>query len=318
MGVTTITLIVGGTAYAIKKSYDRKKQEAEAISVDEARAMVKEHESDEEVDEEPQSEPVATTRPAPINMENFKDNIRDVASFNASFAPPSPQVAPINEEFEEFEEDIDEETAEAEVSATDDGYGFYDDVNFDIPLAEYMTEEDKVLRHEPNSIQARQQYLKMELAEWVPMEDAYQTLLKLYDFPFVPQNDGDHMLMTKIIDYRSQFFGFNSKWTKEVDFADIVLYFAKMADYNCGNGIRYWVDYILDHNEFHHTFGSARLGNVLEELNAHTYYNEEKQTYGLFGLSSEGMESAIATASRNIDKSVTYEIEFNELLKTCI
>ena len=290
IGTATVLVIVGGTVYAIRKSIKAKLDGEEIITADEA---VLEAQS-----RRVKMEEFAMTTD---EMDEMKDDVRDEVDWNLSFTR-------VNEELPEDDEQ----------AASDEGHGYYDDVNFDMPLKEYMTEEDKVLRHEPNSMEAKQQYMKMELAEWVPMEDAYQTLLKLFNFPFIPQNDGDHMLMTKIIDYRVQFFGFKSRWAKEVSFAEIILYFAKLTDYNCGGGIRQWVDHILNHNDLDHLATSGKIEGVLERLNSHTYFNEQTGTYGLFGLDEGYIQSAIAIAQRHVDNSLTYEIEFNEFLKSCL
>lgn len=297
IGTATLLVLVGGTVYVVRKSIKAKLDGEEVISADEAVLEAQARRVKME-------EFAMTTE----EMEEFKDDTHEEVDWNLSFTR-------VNEDLPEDEDDIDPEDEQA---ASDEGHGFYDDVNFDVPLKEYMTEEDKVLRHEPNSIEALQQYMKMELAEWVPMEETYQTLLKLFNFPFVPKNDGDHMLMTKIIDYRVQFFGFQSRWVKEVSFAEIILYFVKSLDYNCGGGVRQWVEHILNYNDLHHLATSGKIDEVLERLNSHTYFNERTGTYGLFGLDERYLESAIEIAKRHVDQSLTYEIEFNEFLKSCL
>lgn len=307
IGAATILVLVGGTVYVVRKSIKARLNDEEVISADEA---------------------VLEAQARRVKMEEFamtteeidesREDIHDEVNYNLSYLRPleedEDELPEAPSEFEEMPDDM----LEDEQAASDEGHGFYDNVDFDRPLAEYMTEEDKVLRHEPNSMEARQQYMKMELAEWVPMEETYQTLLKLFNFPFVPQNDGDHMLMTKIIDYRVQFFGFSSRWAKEVTFAEIILYFAKLTDYNVGGGIRQWVGYILEHNDLYHLGTSGQIEKVLEKLNSHSYFNEQRGTYGLFGLTEQYFHSAIAVAQRHVDQSLTYEIEFNEFLKSCL
>ena len=293
IGAATLLVLVGGTVYVVRKSIKARLDGEEIISSEEAVLEVQARKV--------RMEEFAMTTD---EMDELVDDCRDEVDYNLSYLRPN------MEHDDEDEEELDEQ------AASDEGHGFYDDVNFDVPLKDYMTEEDKVLRHEPNSMEALQQYMKMELAEWVPMEETYQTLLKLFNFPFVPQNDGDHLLMTKIIDYRVQFFGFNSRWVKEVSFAEIILYFAKSIDYNVGGGVRQWVGHILNYNDLDHLATSGKIDGVLERLNSHTYFNEHTGTYGLFGLNEQYINSAIEIAQRNVDKSLTYEIEFNELLKS--
>jgi hypothetical protein len=178
-------------------------------------------------------------------------------------------------------------------------------------------EDDKMI-HDPNSIEARNQYKRMELAEWSRNDESYGILDQLFDFPFIPKNDGDNDLKTKIVDYRSKFFGFSSKWVKEVTFAEVVLYYAKLANYNCDESVRYWVNYFLQFNELHYNTPSMRMDTTLDSLNNHNYFNEDTGTFGLFGLTHEQMNQAVNIANKNVDKYLTYEIEFNEFLKGCI
>ena len=49
LGTVTIVTIVGGVAYAIKKAKDAEKQAEQAISIDEARAILKENGREVEV-----------------------------------------------------------------------------------------------------------------------------------------------------------------------------------------------------------------------------------------------------------------------------
>lgn len=308
IGGATLLVLVGGTVYVVRKSIKARLNEEESmITAEEAQLEVQARKA--------KMEQFAMTTD---EIDENREDIHDEVNYNLSYLRPleedKEEIPEAPTEFEEMPDDM----LEDEQSATDEGHGYYDDVNFDVPLAEYMTEEDKVLKYEPNSMQARQQYMKMELAEWVPMEDTYQTLLKLFDFPFIPQNDGDHMLMTKIIDYRVQFFGFQSRWAKEVTFAEIILHFAKLTDYNCGGGIRQWVQHILEYNDLEHLATSGRIEGILDALNNHTYFNERTGTYGLFGLSEQYIQSAMSIARRNVDTSLTYEIEFNEFLKSCL
>jgi hypothetical protein len=158
----------------------------------------------------------------------------------------------------------------------------------------------------------------MELAEWVPLEDTYQTLKTLFEFPFKPVNDGDELLRTQVIDYRAQFFGHASVWTKDITIADIILHYAREAEFQVGENVKYWAEYFLEFNPIHVDTPSRAIDDWIAHINNHVYFNEERATFGLFGLTRECMDQAIRIANRNIDSSVTYEIEFQEFLKSCI
>lgn len=285
MGTVTIVLIVGGTIYAIKKSLEQSENEEGAMTVEDAQALVYGRMVKEELG-------VRDQRRVDNNGEELAD------------------------EEEEYE---DEEIFDDNAYEYDDEMGTVDDhITFEMPITKPLIEEDKTLRHEPNSIDARNQYIRMELAEWSPADDVWQTLHKLFDFQFNPKNDGDHDLRNHIIDYRMSFFGSKSRWITDVTIADVILHYARLANYNYNESVRYWAEYILEFNELHYNMHSRDLNEVIESLNNHVYFNEDKETFGLFGLTKEQFNQAIAIASRNIDISVTYEIEFNEFLKGCI
>lgn len=284
LGVGTLVGVVGLSIYAIKKAKDQQKTEEESISVEQAKAEVEDHKAQlmKEAWEILEKEDEDEEEPADIVDENRFEYLEPV--------------------------DINKIPGE--------NIGFtYDGVRWDVPLIEVMTEEDTILRHEPNSNEARNQFIRMELAEWRADEDTYSILLDLYQHPFITENDGDWDLKTKIIDYRVQFFGFGSRWAKEVSFADVILHYARAATFNMDESVRYWVHYFLQFNEFELQSSEQTRDVLIQELNNHTYYNRRKDTYGLFGLSQRSMDEALKIATMNMDNCVNYEIEFNEFLK---
>src|SRR5437763_9741361 len=164
LGTVTIVVIIGGTIYAIKKSKDL--QKIEEISLGEARDIVSERAFDEAYAEHFE----VTTDVVEIldeeEMYILKEGVREAASFKSS-------TESVYED-EEFEDDEYEER----------------------PIIETITlaGEDNELRYEPNSKEARSQFIKMELSEWRLLEDTYQTMTNLFEFPFQPRNDGDYDL----------------------------------------------------------------------------------------------------------------------------
>lgn len=311
-GATTIALIVGGTAYAIYKARQSDKLEEEAISLEEAKDIVSKGRTEEK----------STT--------TVVENPSDDQGVDTGFVFEKPLTSKEILEGRSILYDEEEELAMQELEEMDkeDKYPeVYESIEGPdiVPLTEYTSvdidsdidpKEDTTLRHDPNSLEARNQYIRMELAEWPIGVDEYNILLKLFEVKFIPKNDGDEMLRTQVIDHKVQFYGFNSRWVKEVSFADIIFHYARAASFNCGETVSYWVDYFLDFNEFVEDTNMEFMAHLVLQLSNHTYYNSEKGTYGLFGLSEEGMNQAIQTADLNIDRSVSFEIEFNEFLKS--
>jgi hypothetical protein len=322
LGTITILVIIGGTIYAIKKSKDAQKQEEQAISLDEAKAIVKEKEVFDRQDER------IMTSYSKADTEATRELWEAIGNAKVEMSPrfvgdklESVSIVgvrrgdePIEEDYEEVD-DEDNQEAGLEVDYSD---SVLENKKIQVNTSKNIAEEDKVLRFEPSSIEALNQFKRMELADWHHTDETYHIMARLFDFPFQPTCDGDDFLRTNIIDYRVQFFGFGSKWSREVSYADVILYYARAAFYNCDESVRFWVEYFLEFNEFPPHASSQELDEVLMALNKHTYFNEERATFGLFGLTRESMDNAFKIANRNIDCSVTYEIEFNEFLKSCL
>lgn len=308
-GVVTITTIIGGTVYVIIKSKQAKEAEEDAITLKEARELV----------EERNSQPGYESNKIKIQKGSDGDDelifqvpiqeIEETGVRKIQGIRPSMLVMDEEDDEEEEYDDIDELVEGPSIEPLKDFMYYEDDID---------PKEDKTLRYDPNSVDAKHQFIRMELADWEPNHDVYRIMLQLFEFPFVPTTDGDEMLRTQVIDYKVQFFGFNSRWNKEVSFADIVFHYARGAEFNCGESVQYWVEYFLDFNEFAWDSTSQEVDTLLMRLNSHSYFNQERQTFGLFGLTRESMDQAIKIANRNIDRSVTYEIEFNEFLKSCL
>lgn len=314
-GTTTIVLIVGGTIYAIKKSKDAEKEAEQAISLEEARDIVESRKEEKE-----DSEEIHFTRKIEI-VEESDDLIGQPYVSKIQGLKPS-------EIYYDEELDVEYEISNDDEDPLNDKYEYLTEATPGPtiePLIDFSyiedgidPKEDKTLRFEPSSIEAKNQFIRMELADWEPNHDVYQIMLQLFDFAFIPTNDGDEIMRTQIIDYKSRFFGLGSKWNREVSYADVVLHYARSAEFDCGETVQYWVEYFLDFNEFTWGTTSQQVDTLLMRLNSHSYFNQERQTFGLFGLTRESMDQAIRIANGNIDRSVTYDIEFNEFLKSCL
>lgn len=309
-GTVTITAIIGGTIYVVYKAKQADKLEEEAMTVEEAKELVKKHKKETQFDEGEETvifeSPIEEVPNSPIP--------RTPVETDGGFEMDEGMEHLFGDEIDEHNDDPqydkhERPTENYTVEPLNDFMYFEDGVD---------AKEDKTLRFDKNSIDAKHQFIRMELAEWEPTDDSYRILLQLMEVPFIPTNDGDEMLRTQIIDYKVQFFGFGSKWNREVSFGDVMMHYARLAEFNCGESVVYWIEYFLQFNDFYWDTTSQRMDMLVMRLNSHTYFNEERQTFGLFGLTRESMDSAIAQANRNLDRSVSYEIEFQEFLKSCL
>lgn len=177
-----------------------------------------------------------------------------------------------------------------------------------------ITEEDEILRHDPNSPEAREQFIFMNLAEWQPNSDEYNTLLYLFTFPFNPKTEGDKILRERLVDERMNFFGDDSKWNARVTWADVVLYFARTAEFNLDSTVNFWTGHFLANMEISHLMSSDRIDDILDDLTKHYYFNSNGD-FGMFALDEDALDSAYKTADEQLDTDLTLDIEFNEFLQ---
>lgn len=316
LGTVTITAIIGGTVYVIYKAKQAEKLEEDSITLEEAREIVaKQRKFDkgeetvrfqqdiEEVNESKPRHVVGPQKPKAVKydedmeLDEGLEDLEDIYEVDGD---------PLYDKYER----VDENTPGPTVTPLND-FMYYED-GIDNP------KEDKTLRFPNSSDEARHQFIRMELADWEPTHPVYRILIQLMEIPFIPTNDGDETLRTQIIDYKVQFFGWGSKWNREVSFADVILHYARSAEFNCEETVQYWVEYFLDFNEFEWDSTTHEMDKLVGRLNTHSYFNEERQTFGLFGITREHMDQAISIAQMNLDRSVTYEIEFQEFLKSCL
>lgn len=276
-------------SYRIIKGFKEKKMEEEAISIHEAEAELK----------------------------AIKEEEKEVAEriiFGPRDAEPNPEAEKVVQfmRYSKTEEDLPFDPV---LENEDKETPTEEQVDYTKPLSERITEEDKILRYEPNSTEARDQFIRMELAEWVPVEDFYTVMLNLFEQDFQPTNDGDRYIKESIMDYRMEFFGPDSKWSHEVTYADLVLHYARQLSYNCNGTIREWAENLIANTEITVYTTPEELFVILQALNAHTYFNNDFKSFGLFGLNDESMDLALKSAAKNIEPLVTYDIEYNEFMK---
>lgn len=323
LGATTVVAIIGGTVYVIVKAKQAEKLEEQAITLSEAREIVANKQG-------PQQEwdvKDGVDLDGDIVDGKYVHYLKDIEVVKNPLPDNKISATLFDPENDEEMEDEDEE----DVDIDEPLYDKYKRIDEHTegpsiePLKDFMyfeeginPKEDEELRFEPNSVEAKHQFIRMELADWEPNHDVYRIMIQLFEYAFVPTTDGDEVLRTQIIDYKVKFFGFNSRWNQEVSYADVIFHYARTAEFECGESFAYWVEYFLDFNGFEWDSTNQHIDTLLLRLNSHTYFNDERQTFGLFGLTRESMDQAIRIANRNIDRSVTYEIEFNEFLKSCL
>lgn len=190
----------------------------------------------------------------------------------------------------------------------------------EIGLEEYenptlIGKEDEELRHDPNSREARDQFIKMKIAEWPPDEGAHNILVYLFTFPFAPTTEDDKLLRKVLMYNREEFFGPDSKWNSRITWADVILHYAENLEFDLGYTITYWTEFILDNIGIHEMMSSESIDQMLSALANHSFYNEDTDRFGLFGLDDDQLDNAYLIADDQVEPGLTFDIQLNEYLK---
>lgn len=153
------------------------------------------------------------------------------------------------------------------------------------PEESYDEEGDvDVLKYDKNSPQALEQYKNMMLAEFDRMGDSRKVMMRLFDHPFSPTNELDERIIDHIYEDRENFFGENSIFNDDSTIAELLLYFATLADFDIDGGIEYWVNQFIAQLGIWSGMGENMLEMIIEDLVNHKFINQD--THGMFGLES--------------------------------
>lgn len=286
LGFVTVAVIIGGTVYCIKKYKESEQTDGEVITLAEARDIVKAGEpprqryTEAEVDELIRN---AKLKSAPIeDLDDIQSDARAEAAITS------------------FEQSL---------LTADEIEALRDEAEF----RECEIKEDNKLRHDPNSLEARGQFLCMELAEWADGDYTKERMFYIFNQPFIPNTQTDSNTHSQIQDYKREFFG-GGRWVDEITIGDLIMHYARMTDYNVGRGVRYWVEHFLEVSDLEDSTPEQTV-DIVDALNEHRYYSEAQDSYGLFGLTEFQIEDARDFALRSIDRTLTFDIQYNEFLK---
>lgn len=225
-----------------------------------------------------------------------------------------------NKPTEEVSTTVDTEYInEEDVEEIDEAYESYIRKNIAEIEAEYineMKEKEEKLRKgiDPNSDEAYESYIRMKIADFEPESLESETITRLFYIGFVPVTQGDRGIFSALKEERASFFGHDSKWSKELAWADIFLRYADRVTYFLKDNTESWIGFMLDHLEITLSTYDDELSDILEQLEQHDYINDNTGLYGLFGLNDYGMECLNEQLIYQVEKIPSFETEFKAFL----
>lgn len=170
--------------------------------------------------------------------------------------------------------------------------------------------EGDVLRHEPNSGEALEQYTLMRLADLAHNKDAYWVTYNLFEYKYEPITKADKLIKEYILNERILFFGADSIHAsdKEVTFAEFVLHYVELLEFDCGGGIAEWANYILKQLGISMSTDGAVINDILSKLMRHRFATDGG--FGLFGLKGENYIEFLETTN-NSPNNMSFREQYN-------
>lgn len=295
-GILTFSVLIGGTAYAIYKYKKTSTDNEEVWTVADAKREV------ERVKAEREEAGIYE----PLTKEEREEALLDDEHFD------------FIESINASEEISDGTTGISGLEELQDGArdeASWNSSFYPKPNKNYFELEENKLRHDHNSNEALDQFIKMELADWDINDYSRARMFDLFSFPILTNNEGDLRTISQISDYRSEFFGPESRWNDDITMADIILHYARATDYNYGNGVRYWVEHFLETSGLDDEETPSGVKAIIDEMNNHSYYNSAMEVYSLFGVDDEQASRIMEIAAGGINGLVSYDIEYNVFLE---
>ena len=172
--------------------------------------------------------------------------------------------------------------------------------------------EGEELRYAPNSQEALDQFKGMNLAEFDTIRPAKDIMMRLYNQLYVSGSRQDRMVWEYLVDERVQFFGDDCEWNEYPTWADLILHYARLIDFDIDGGVEYWTNVILDNLGLEPNMSDTRLGNTLGMVSRHQFTGPNG--FGIFGLNDELYQKVLDKSM--LGDPITFFKEYNAFLES--
>lgn len=192
----------------------------------------------------------------------------------------------------------------------DEYWGEEDDVTYE----EDEEEELDILRYEPNSQQAKDQYHMLLLSDFDRYSRDYTLLNRLLHVPFSGSPTVNGFMLDNIVEVKEHFYGTESKWLDETSWGDVIIYFADRAEFDLGYTRDYWFGTFMDTIGFStdNNVSDQEFDEIVDSLCNNYFYGAN---FGVFGLSREQvLEAGRFDSIENINQ-LSIERQYQEYVK---
>ena len=229
----------------------------------------------------------------------------------------------LKKQAEETAKALEEREARKDISVED-----YDIEEDALPIVEYeyeYEEEDNyeedeeeeemdILKYEPNSLEAKDQYVMLLLSDFDRYSRDYTLLNRLLRVPFSGDPKVNEIMLENIWEAKVHFYGPDSVWLDVASWGDVAIYFADRAEFDLGYTRDYWFGTFMDTIGFStsDSVSEQEFEEIMDSLCNNYFYGAN---YGLFGLSRDQvLEAGKIDAIEHISQ-LSIERQYQEYVK---
>lgn len=175
-------------------------------------------------------------------------------------------------------------------------------------------EELDILRYEPNSLEAKDQYTMLLLSDFDRYSRDYTLLNRLLQVPFSGDPKVNEIMLDNIWEAKAHFYGPDSVWLDVTSWGDVIIYFADRAMFDLGNTRDYWFGVYMDILGFStsDSVSDEEFDEIVDSLCNNYFYGAN---FGIFGLSRDQvLEAGRIDAIQNINE-LSIERQYQEYVK---
>lgn len=185
----------------------------------------------------------------------------------------------------------------------------------DLIYMEEESEEEK-LRHDPNSVEALNQFITMELSD-ISHPEVLGVMDGLFRMP-LRMNENDTVI-SRLRDNRLNFFG-ESRWTDDLSIADLLLNYAKLEHFDLDADIERSIHVYLENLGIYDPIESIKYD--ISRVNWDAVMAHEWQydgNWGIFALDEVEMEFLLKDRTRvSGNNTIMFNDEYNLYLEVAL
>lgn len=144
--------------------------------------------------------------------------------------------------------------------------------------------QEGIMKYNENANSEWSDYKAVRLESIPDDSGVYMTMEDLFYRKFIAHRPDDDNVVDSCLQAREDFFGETSPYLEEVSWAEVILFFAQLADHDLNRGIYYWTSIFLDNIDLSSSSESFSIDNTLVELSDGEYINLKADTQSLFGF----------------------------------